>query len=141
MASEANNGRVIITDEAVLSWAADDFGHIAHTRPTGVIRPGSVSEIQAALADGLRLRPRGEGHSTAGQAQIRHGVVVDMRGLNAVTVSDGHAVAEAGARWSTVLATTLPLGLTPPVLTDYQELSVGGTLSVGGIGGMSHQHG
>jgi FAD/FMN-containing dehydrogenase len=31
--------------------------------------------------------------------------------------------------------------LTPPVLTDYLELSVGGTLSAGGIGGATHRHG
>jgi FAD/FMN-containing dehydrogenase len=48
---------------------------------------------------------------------------------------------DAGARWSSVLAATLPQGLTPPVLTDYLELSVGGTLSAGGIGGVTHQHG
>nr|CTQ95788.1 putative oxidoreductase [Kibdelosporangium sp. MJ126-NF4] len=94
-----------------------------------------------AAQNGLRLRPRGEGHSTAGQAQVSDGVVVDMRGLDAVAVANGHAVAQAGARWSAVLATSLPLGLTPPVLTDYLELSVGGTLSVGGIGGMTHRHG
>ena len=49
--------------------------------------------------------------------------------------------AEAGARWSSVLGATLPLGLTPPVLTDYLELSVGGTLSAGGVGGASPHYG
>jgi cytokinin dehydrogenase len=41
----------------------------------------------------------------------------------------------AGATWRSVLDATLPHGLTPPVLTNYLDLSVGGTLSVGGIGG------
>ena len=36
---------------------------------------------------------------------------------------------------------TLAHGLTPPVLTDYLELSVGGTLSVGGVGGQSPHFG
>jgi cytokinin dehydrogenase len=40
-----------------------------------------------------------------------------------------------------VLRATLPHGLTPPVLTDYLELSVGGTLSVGGVGGASPHYG
>jgi len=43
-------------------------------------------------------------------------------------------VVEAGATWSDVLRTTLAQGKTPPVLTDYLELSVGGTLTVGGVG-------
>ena len=34
-----------------------------------------------------------------------------------------------------------PLGLTPPVLTDYLHLSVGGTISVGGIGGATSRFG
>jgi FAD/FMN-containing dehydrogenase len=33
-----------------------------------------------------------------------------------------------------VLAATLPLGLAPPGLPDYLDLSVGGTLIVGGVG-------
>jgi cytokinin dehydrogenase len=133
---------VISVDDASLSWAADDFGHFVHARPSGVLRPDSVSEIQAALAGGRVLRARGEGHSTGGQAQEPGGVVVDMRRLNAVhEVASAHVVADAGARWSSVVAATLPFGLTPPVLTDYLELSVGGTLSAGGIGGMTHQYG
>jgi cytokinin dehydrogenase len=40
-----------------------------------------------------------------------------------------------------VLAATLRQGLAPPVLTDYLELSVGGTLVVGGIGGTTSQYG
>ncbi|MFC0113652.1 FAD-binding protein [Kibdelosporangium aridum] len=128
-------------DDAVLSWATDDFGHIVHTRPRGVLRPRTVAEIQDALASGVRLRPCGEGHSTAGQAQVSDGVVVDMRGLDSICVDGAQVLAGAGARWRSVLAATLAYGLTPPVLTDYLELSVGGTLSVGGIGGMTHRHG
>jgi FAD/FMN-containing dehydrogenase len=40
-----------------------------------------------------------------------------------------------------VLAATLPRGLTPPALTDYLELTVGGALVVGGVGGTSSRHG
>jgi cytokinin dehydrogenase len=134
--------RVIISDERSLAWAAEDFGHHTHVRPAGVLRPGSAADIQAALASGRPLRARGQGHSTAGQAQVSGGVVVDMSGLNAIgPLRTDHIFVGAGARWSSILAATLPQGLTPPVLTDYLELSVGGTLSAGGIGGAAHQHG
>lgn len=56
-------------------------------------------------------------------------------------VAADRVVVDAGARWSQVLKATLEHGLTPPVLTDYLELSIGGTLSVGGVGGTSHHHG
>ena len=134
------------TDDNALAWAADDFGHFVHGRPVGVLRPTSVADISAAVrfaaARGIPVTPRGQGHSTAGQAQAPGGIVIDMSRLNAVhDVGADHVVVDAGARWSEVLAATLPLGLTPPVLTDYLELSVGGTLSVGGVGGASHHHG
>jgi FAD/FMN-containing dehydrogenase len=57
------------------------------------------------------------------------------------TVTAGTATVQAGARWSSLLQATLPDGLSPPVLTDYLELSVGGTLSVGGMGGTSPHYG
>jgi cytokinin dehydrogenase len=38
-------------------------------------------------------------------------------------------------------AGTLTHGYTPPVLTDYLRLTVGGTLSVGGVSGTSWRYG
>jgi cytokinin dehydrogenase len=36
---------------------------------------------------------------------------------------------------------TLAEGRTPPVFTDYIDLPIGGTLSVGGFGGATHHYG
>ncbi|WP_053720748.1 FAD-binding protein [Saccharothrix sp. NRRL B-16348] len=137
---------VLVTDAAALDWAADDFGHVVRQRPVGVLRTTSADDVAAvvrlARARGLAVVPRAEGHSTGGQAQAAGGIVLDMTGFRAVhRVTAEHAVVDAGARWSDVLAATLPLGVTPPVLTDYLDLSVGGTLSVGGLGGASHHFG
>jgi cytokinin dehydrogenase len=137
---------VLAVDEASRAAAAADFGGIVHHRPRAVLRPGSVADIaavlRAAAEHGLTVVPRGQGHTTYGQAQAAGGVVVEMSALRAVQrVAEDRVTVQAGARWSEVLAATLPLGLTPPVLADYLELSVGGTLSAGGIGGTSHRHG
>jgi FAD/FMN-containing dehydrogenase len=48
---------------------------------------------------------------------------------------------DAGLRWRDLLQATLARGLTPPALTDYLGLSVGGTLSVGGVSVTSWRHG
>ena len=56
-------------------------------------------------------------------------------------VEGDRVVVEAGAKWSEVLRATLARGKTPPVLTDYLELSVGGTLVVGGVGGTTSAFG
>ncbi|MEU5987974.1 FAD-binding protein [Spirillospora sp. NPDC047418] len=122
-----------------------DFGGIVERSPARVVRPASPDEVVAALraaaAEGLAAVPRGAGHSTFGQSSTT-GVSLDMRGLAGVREVGGrHAAAGAGTTWSEVLAATLPHGLTPPVLTDHLDVTVGGTISAGGIGGTSHVHG
>jgi cytokinin dehydrogenase len=137
---------VLLTDPASLRKAADDFGHIVHRTPVAVLRPGSVRDIVAMVRFCNRhlipVAARGQGHSTFGQAQVEHGLVIDMSTLSAVhTVGSDRAVVDAGAEWSAVLTEALEEDKAPPVLTDYLELSVGGTLSVGGIGGTTFRHG
>ncbi len=56
-------------------------------------------------------------------------------------VQPDRIVVEAGATWVSVLEATLKHGLTPPVLTNYLGLSIGGTIAIGGIGGASSSHG
>ena len=126
--------------------AAEDFGRIVHRRPLAVLEQGSVEDIVRLIGFARHLRisvaARGQGHSAYGQAQVDAGVVIGMRGLARVHDVDGSlADVDAGATWRGMLARTLPRGLTPPTLTDYQDLSVGGTLSVGGIGGAMFRYG
>ncbi|WP_198539220.1 FAD-binding protein [Streptomyces graminilatus] len=134
------------TDEAGLISAADDFGHCVHAKPSAVLAPRSPAEVQEAVsyaADrGITLAARGAGHSTYGQGQAADGIVLDMTDLDTVhEVGPDHIAVDAGARWSDVVAATLPGHRTPPVLTDFLGTTVGGTLSVGGFGGASHRHG
>ncbi len=137
-------GRLLF-DQADRSAAADDFGHIAHHLPRAVLRPGDIEDVAAMLrfcrSNRIPAAPRGQAHATNGQAQVAGGVVISTATLDAIEVGEGRVTVEAGAHWSSVLQATLPAGLTPPVLTDYLELSVGGTLSVGGIGGQTQHFG
>ncbi|MFR9756661.1 FAD-binding protein [Streptomyces sp. TR06-5] len=136
----------LLTDDASLDAAADDYGHIVHRRPAAVLRPGSVDDVVAMVRycrkRDISVAPRGQGHATFGQAQVKGGLVIDTATLDHIgAVKNGRVTAGAGVRWSTLAQATLEHGLTPPVFTDYLELSVGGTLSVGGIGGQTHQYG
>jgi FAD/FMN-containing dehydrogenase len=147
-------GRLLLCGPA-LSAASDDFGHIVHRRPWAVLEPGDIDDIVVMLRFcnefGIAAAPRGQGHATFGQAQAGGGLVIEMSPLDAIsvgtdtvttdTVTTDTVTAEAGSRWSSVLRATLPRGLTPPVLPDYLELSVGGTLSAAGIGGASPHYG
>ncbi|HEU4579244.1 MAG TPA: FAD-binding protein [Polyangiaceae bacterium] len=139
----------LFVDDAHLDAAQDDFGHIVHERPVAVLSPGSIEDIvkmvRYARRHGLQIAMRGNGHSPFGQSQVEEGIVIDSSSLADVQVgSSGSSAwvdAGPGAHWRAVLQASLPLGLTPPVLTDYQDLTVGGTLSVGGIGGTSQTFG
>jgi cytokinin dehydrogenase len=136
----------ITTDPASLAAAADDFGHIIHRTPVAVLRPGSVEDIvkvvRFAREHSIRVAGRGKGHTAFGQSQAGAGVVIDMTTLNQIhAVEQDRAVVDAGVVWRDLLLTTVPAGLTPPVLTDYTRLTVAGTLSVGGISGRSYLHG
>ncbi|MGH3158930.1 MAG: FAD-binding protein [Streptosporangiaceae bacterium] len=119
---------------------------MVHHVPLGVARPGDQSQVAVvvhqALAQGLPVIPRGAGHSVFGQGQVEGGVVCDLTRLDQIRdIQPDRMTVDAGARWSSVLAVSSAHGLAPPVLTDYLELTVGGTLSAGGIGGASHHHG
>jgi cytokinin dehydrogenase len=125
---------------------AEDFGHIVHRRPLAVLRARSVDDVVAAVRFArerrLQVAPRGQGHSTLGQAQVSGGVIVDLSALRTVHAvdRDGTTV-DAGARWDDLVAVTRGSSLIPPVLPDHLGLSVGGTLSAGGISGTSFRHG
>lgn len=137
---------VLYTDNTTLAAAANDFGNIVHRQPIAVLAPGSIEDIiriiQFARTHNIKIAARGQGHSTDGQSQVEAGVVINMSTLNKIHfIGADRAVVDAGVVWSQLLQKTLFQGLTPPVLTDYIELSIGGTLTVGGIGGATHRYG
>jgi cytokinin dehydrogenase len=129
----------LLTDSATINAHAQDYGQIVHKQPLAVLRPGSVRDIQRmvrfARRHGVRVAARGQGHQPFGQAQIQGGIVIDMSSLQAVRSVRADAIdVDGGAQWRSVLANALPYGVAPPVLTSYLGLTVGGTLSIGGIG-------
>jgi FAD/FMN-containing dehydrogenase len=133
-------------DPATRSEYAHDYGQIVHEPPLAVLRPGSVDDIARMVAFarrcGLKIAARGEGHQPFGQAQVCGGIVIDMRSLQQVHTFTADSVeVDAGASWRSVLQATLSYGLAPPVMTKFLGLTVGGTLSIGGVGLASLRHG
>jgi len=129
----------LLLDEATRRTYAQDYGQVVHEQPAAVLRPGSPEDIGRIVGFARRARipvvARGQGHQPFGQAQVTGGVVVDMRSLRSVrAVSAERIDVEAGADWRDVLKVALSQGATPPVLTAYLGLTVGGTLSIGGVG-------
>ncbi|WP_410633812.1 FAD-binding protein [Amycolatopsis sp. cmx-4-83] len=144
--SELDLDGAVLTGTGATAFAAADFGGIVNQPPLAVLRAGSIADITTTLpiaaTNGIPVVSRGRGHTSLGQAQVRDGLVVDLTALDEVHEITGDRVTvDAGTTWNSLLARTLQHGLTPRVLTDYLGTSVGGTLSVGGIGGTSHRYG
>jgi len=133
-------------DEESRRMSARDFGGIVHRRPSAVLEAASVEDvcrlIEYAAVAGRRIAPRGEGHSAYGQGQVADGIVLGLGRLDRIHGLDGNRMTvDAGVRWTDVALAALKEGLLPPVLTDFLGLSVGGTLSVGGLSGTSFRWG
>lgn len=136
----------VFTSGAPLEVAAWDYGKVRHRSPAAVLRPAHTQDIIEAVkfcrAEGIGLSPRGFAHSAGGQMQMHGGLIIDMKSMQRVIeLEENHCVVEAGAGWDVVLEAATTIGKTPPIVTDWLKVSVGGTLSMGGFGFMSFWRG
>lgn len=137
----------VITDEDVIAELASDFGRIAQGKPRAVVGPADGQDVQRLLQWANRVQcpvtVRGAGHSQSGQAVCHgDGVLLDMSTLRRIGRPEGDSVwVEAGATWAEVVEAMLPWGWIPPVLTNNLAVTVGGTLSMAGLGVASHRYG
>ncbi|MQA11914.1 MAG: FAD-binding protein [Pseudonocardiaceae bacterium] len=113
-------------------------------RPRLVVLCRSVSDVVAAVryarVAGDRIVPRGGGHCFAGRSST-DGIVLDMSGLDGISVSDdGAATIGAGARLGQVYAALQAYGRTVPAGCGATVGIAGLTLG-GGIGLLGRKHG
>ncbi|XP_074568589.1 cytokinin dehydrogenase 11-like [Curcuma longa] len=138
-------------EEAVdVALSARDFGGVVSLWPARFLRPSTADDVARALrlaasSSGLTVAARGNGHCVGGQAMARGGIVLDMRALGPpMSLAPGGAAVDVpgGALWSEVLEWTVCNHMmAPPSWTDYLGLTVGGTLSNGGVGGQCFRYG
>ncbi|XP_074585453.1 cytokinin dehydrogenase 3-like [Curcuma longa] len=138
--------------------ASIDFGRIHFNSPSAVLRPKSPQAISLLLSflsgssfSKITVAARGAAHSIYGQAQALDGIVIEMDALpsniqvhrKGEREADGVSYADAsgGALWVELLEESLKHGLAPRSWTDYLYLSIGGTLSIGGISGQTFKYG
>lgn len=136
----------VFDDEETRDELAFDFGRLAQRRPSAVVVPAVVEDVERILKtanqEGFSLVARGSGHSQGGQSLIESGAILDCSGLNRIGRRDGESIwAEAGVLWRDLVREILPAGYLPKVLTDDLNSTIGGTLSTGGLGAASHVFG
>jgi cytokinin dehydrogenase len=125
-----------------------NFGHVFRSVPRLLVEPRAAEDVRAAIRfareNGLTVSARGGGHSQSHVGLSEKGILVAMASLDRVLSIDEErltADVEAGTLWGTLVQKLKPLGLAPPVLTNNLNVTVGGTLSVAGIGVASFRHG
>jgi cytokinin dehydrogenase len=136
----------VVLDEVSPDGAGQDDGQLVFERPVAVLRPGSIDDVARTLRFArrhhVRVVGRGAGHTTFGQSQHAAGIAFDLTTLDSIgPVGPDRVTVSAGCRRNQVLPATLSEHLMPPVLPDFIGQTVGGTLSVGGVGAMSFHHG
>lgn len=137
----------VLTDDASRGAVATDFGRLVVRKPVVVVRPASAEDvarvIKFASRQQLTVATRGSGHSQTGQS-LSQDIVLDMTSLDQVRSIDestGMVVCQAGLKWRALVERLLALGLSPPVLTNNLDVTVGGTLSTAGLGVSSWRYG
>ncbi|MFJ8077192.1 FAD-binding protein [Streptomyces sp. NPDC096176] len=145
----------LTTSATDLEAFRQDFGRLKPSAPWAVLRPGSdqdiVKMVNYARANKLKIAVNGQGgtgndmesHSVYGQAAVpRGGISIDARAMSKIiSINATNAVVQAGVTWGQLTDAALKVGKTPPALPDYLHLSIGGTVSIGGIGGTVQKFG
>ncbi|MFI5710377.1 FAD-binding protein [Kribbella sp. NPDC051620] len=126
-----------LVDQASRERVSQDAGRYRTKVPRGVLRPASVEDIQEIVKrcaqEGIPVAARGLANTTDGQG-LTDGVLIDMTALNTIhEIGENYAVVDAGVDWLQLLNAAHARGLTPPALTGFLGLSLGGTLSLGGV--------
>jgi len=134
--------------EEDLRAVSHDFGGIIQKQPQIVVRPQNSNDVAKAIkyaaAKELTISSRAAGHSLSGQSLNQDGILLDMRNLNQIHEFRPDELwfkSDVGVTWKQVVDTSIPHGVIPPVLTNNFEVTLGGTLSAGGLGLSSFRYG
>jgi cytokinin dehydrogenase len=127
---------------------ATNFGRIFRATPRFVVEPRGAEDVAATLRfareQGLAVSTRGSGHSQSHVAISDGGILLDMRSMGRVLSVDDEgrtADVEGGAVWREVVRQLMRRSLVPRVLTNNLSVTVGGTLSMAGVGVASFKYG
>ena len=109
--------------------------------PTARASATSSKTIAWSRTHGIRIAPRGGGHSYGGYSSVPGGVIVDVSRLAAVSVHPGRqATVGAGAKLIDVYAGLAAHGVTVPA-GSCATVGIGGQVLGGGVGFLSRKLG
>jgi FAD/FMN-containing dehydrogenase len=140
------SGQVVVPgdhdyDEVRRVWNAD-----IDRRPAVVVRCLTAADVSAAVlfgvTQGLEIAVRGGAHSVSGASVVDGGLMIDLGGMNQVTVDPQarRARVGGGALLGDVIEAAQEHGLAMP-LGVVSHTGIGGVTLGGGMGWLSRKHG
>lgn len=130
---------------AQVGGTVNDASCLSRTPVAGIVRPVTEREVAGALAyaraRGLAVSAAGVKHSMGGQAFAPRGLLLDMRGLNAIRLDPGKRIVTvgAGAIWHDIQNAIHPR-FAVKAMQSTDIFTVGGSISVNAHG-MDHRAG
>jgi len=118
----------------------NDASCLNKTAIHGIVRVSSIDEVRNALRfareSHLKVTSAGQRHSMGAQSFTRDGLVLDMRGLAAMSLDKERRLltVQAGATWEKVQHYLDKDGLAVKAMQSINIFTVGGTLSVNAHG-------
>jgi len=141
-------GDRIVLDLAERERFRTDFGKIVFHTPGAVARCRDAAEVAEVVRwcreNAVPIVGRGQGHTQTGQSTTEGGVLLDTSSMATIHEVDAEALTVdcgAGVVWRDLVHHVVPMGLVPPTLTNNLGVTVGGTLSVAGLGVASFRYG
>lgn len=144
---EQQIGQAMLSDEHLLVSFCEDFGKLTCAKPNAVCAPRNIESLQSLLQYAnqhcLSVVIRGKGYSQGGQSlPLEGGLTIHLEHFTQVFAPEGQSIwVEANATWRDLLAVSLESSQAPFVLPYNCDLTVGGVISVGGVGAASFKYG
>jgi FAD/FMN-containing dehydrogenase len=140
------SGGVVVPRSAEYDRRRRIWNGVVDRHPAAIVRPTTADEVatvvRAAAGCDAPLSVRCGGHSFPGHSTCDGGVVLELSGMNAVSVdpATGRCVVGGGALLGDVDRAAVPHGLAVPAGV-VSHTGIGGLTLGGGIGWLSRLHG
>jgi FAD/FMN-containing dehydrogenase len=138
--------RVVRPGDPAWDDARRAFNLRVDQQPVAIVQPLDESDVIAAVrfarANGLRIAPQSTGHNAGPLGSLHETIIVDVCGLDEVTIDAGarRVRVGAGVRWDQVVPALSQLGLAA-LHGSSPDVGIAGYSLGGGMGWLARKHG
>jgi cytokinin dehydrogenase len=132
----------LIMDDSAIEENSRDAGNMVRNAPCAVLYPANVHDVQKMVRycgeHQIHVAANTGRNSVYGQTLVKGGLIVNGKSLNTIhSITPEGADVDGGVLWYDLITAAFDNGLTPASITGYTKLGVAGTLSIGGLNGIS----